>query len=64
MLQQRLGHAWAFFWVQLGHGCLGKDPLPQEFPFHPTAVTFSFGAAQRSDVIFFFPLNILEAKNS
>lgn len=41
------------FWVQLGHGCLRKDSLPQEFPFHPTAVTLSFGAAQRSDVIFF-----------
>lgn len=54
MLQQCLGHAWAFFWVQLGHGCLGKDLLPQEFPFHPTAVTFSSGAAQRSDVVFFF----------
>lgn len=54
MLQQCLGHAWAFFWIQLGHGCLRKDLLPQKLPFHPTGITFSFGAAQKSDVIFFF----------
>ena len=53
-LQQCLGHAWAFFWIQLGHGCLRKDLLPRKLPFHPTAITFSFGAAQRSDIFFFF----------